>query len=78
MFRIFIIWLVSMFTFHTFDYYNTVEVGTEAPIKIDFVSVASKSPKRIYRTRDSGKISSTPIQGNIIIYQKGFYGNPVP
>ena len=62
MFRIFIIWLVSMLAFYTYDYYDTVEVQTDAPIKIEFVSVASRSPKRIYRTRDSGKISGTPTQ----------------
>ncbi len=37
MFRILVtIWLVSMLAFYTIDY-NTIEVQTDEPIKIDFV-----------------------------------------
>ena len=74
MFRIFIIWLVSMLAFYTYDYYDTVEVQTDAPIKIEFVSVGSRSPKRIYRTRDSGKISGTPTQ---VKFESPFQHNPI-
>lgn len=37
MFRILVtIWLVSMLAFYTFDY-NTIEVRTDEPIKVNFV-----------------------------------------
>ena len=43
MFRILVtIWLVSMLAFYTFDY-NTIEVRTDEPIKINFVLPPGRS-----------------------------------